>query len=46
MAICFGRERDPDERLRHQCAYESYLNVIRWDYGDRAWLAYPWHPDD
>jgi DNA-binding MarR family transcriptional regulator len=46
MAICFGRWRDPDERFRHLSAYESYLNVIRMQYGDSASLAYRWHPDD
>jgi DNA-binding MarR family transcriptional regulator len=46
MAICYGRWRDPDERLRHMEAYESYLSVIRTDYGDAAWLAYRWHPED
>jgi DNA-binding MarR family transcriptional regulator len=46
MAICFGRWRDPDERFRHMEAYESYLRVIRRDYGDAAWLAYRWHPED
>ena len=46
MAICFGRWRSPDERLRHMEAYESYLDVIRGDVGDAAWLAYRWHPDD
>jgi Mn-dependent DtxR family transcriptional regulator len=46
IAICFGREKDPDERFRHMCVYESYLNVIRQHFGDRAWLPYRWHPDD
>jgi DNA-binding MarR family transcriptional regulator len=46
MAICFGRWRDPDERFRHMEAYESYLRVIRRNYGDAAWLAYRWHPED
>jgi DNA-binding MarR family transcriptional regulator len=46
IAICFGRYRDADERFRHMSAYDSYLNVIRRDFGDTAWLAYRWHPDD
>jgi hypothetical protein len=46
MAICFGRYRDADERFRHMSAYESYLNVLRLDFGDTAWLVYPWCPDD
>jgi DNA-binding MarR family transcriptional regulator len=46
MAICFGRNRDPDERFRHMSVYESYLNVIRQHFGDTAWLPYRWHPDD
>jgi hypothetical protein len=46
MAICFGRWRDPDQRFRHMSDYESYLDRIRSEYGDMAWLAYRWHPDD
>jgi DNA-binding MarR family transcriptional regulator len=46
MAICFGLDRDSDERFRHMCVYESYLNAIRETFGDKAWLGYPWHPDD
>jgi DNA-binding MarR family transcriptional regulator len=46
MAICFGRWRDPDARLQHMSAYESYLDVIRSEYGDKAWLPYFWHPED
>jgi DNA-binding MarR family transcriptional regulator len=46
MAICFGRWRAPHERFRHMCGYESYLNVLRMHFGDTAWLAYRWHPDD
>jgi DNA-binding MarR family transcriptional regulator len=45
-AICFGRRRDLDERFRHMDAYETYLRVVRREFGDSAWLAYPWHPDD
>jgi DNA-binding MarR family transcriptional regulator len=40
MAICFGRKKDPSERFRHMSTYESYLNGIRREYGDRAWLPY------
>jgi DNA-binding MarR family transcriptional regulator len=46
MAICFGPARDQNQRLRHLCAYESYLDAIRIHYGDNAWLTYRWHPDD
>jgi DNA-binding MarR family transcriptional regulator len=46
MAICFGEGRDPLERFRHMCAYESYLTGIGQHFGDTAWLAFPWHPDD
>jgi DNA-binding MarR family transcriptional regulator len=46
MAICFGRYRDSQERFRHMSDYESYLRAIRMEYGDAAWLAYRWHPDD
>jgi DNA-binding MarR family transcriptional regulator len=46
MAICFGRWRDREARFRHMSAYESYLNVIRWEYGDDAVLPYCWHPED
>jgi DNA-binding MarR family transcriptional regulator len=46
MAICFGKDRDPDERFLRMCELESYLNAIRTCYGDPARLVYPWHPDD
>jgi DNA-binding MarR family transcriptional regulator len=46
MAVCFGRWRDPGQRFRHLSEYDSYLHGIRSEYGDTAWLAYPWHPDD
>jgi DNA-binding MarR family transcriptional regulator len=46
MAICFGRWRRQKDRFRHMCAYECYLNAMRSQYADTAWLAYPWHPDD
>jgi DNA-binding MarR family transcriptional regulator len=46
-AICFGRSRDPQERFVHMQALESYLLVLRRDFGDTATLYYPWgHPDD
>jgi DNA-binding MarR family transcriptional regulator len=46
MAICFGGWSDPGACYRHLSGYESYLDAIRMQYGDRAWLVYPWHPDD
>jgi DNA-binding MarR family transcriptional regulator len=46
MAICFGRDRDPDQRFVHMCAYDSYLRSLRDLSGDTAWLAHRWHPDD
>ncbi len=46
MAICFGRWKDREARFRHMSDYESYLSVIRREYGDAAWLVYSWHPDD
>jgi DNA-binding MarR family transcriptional regulator len=46
-AICFGQSRDPHQRFIHMDALESYLRVLRRDFGDTAWLYYPWgHPDD
>ena len=46
-AICFGRHRDPEERFQHMDQLESYLDVLRRDFGDIATLYYPWgHPDD
>jgi DNA-binding MarR family transcriptional regulator len=46
-AICYGRHRDPDARFVHMERLESYLMVLRRDFGDRAALYYPWgHPDD
>ena len=45
--ICFGKHHDPNERLEHMQALESYLTVLRKDFGDRSSLYYPWgHPDD
>lgn len=46
-AICFGRHREPIQRLIHMSQLESYLHVLRRDFGDQARLYYPWgHPDD
>jgi hypothetical protein len=46
-AICFGRSRDPWQRILHMDNLESYLNVLRRHFGDTARLYYPWgHPDD
>jgi DNA-binding MarR family transcriptional regulator len=46
-AICFGGHRSPDQRLIHMSQLESYLDVLREDFGDKATLYYPWgHPDD
>ncbi|HEY8038569.1 MAG TPA: MarR family transcriptional regulator [Polyangiaceae bacterium] len=45
--ICMGRHRDANERFRHMEWLESYLRVLRRDFGDTATLYYPWgHPDD
>ena len=46
-AICFGTHRDRWQRFIHMEQLESYLNVLRRNFGDRATLYYPWgHPDD
>jgi hypothetical protein len=46
-AICFGKHRDPDQRLNHLATLESYLSALRTHFGDGATLYYPWgHPDD
>jgi hypothetical protein len=46
-AICFGRSRDPWQRILHMDNLESYLDVLRRHFGDTARLYYPWgHPDD
>ena len=46
-AICFGRHRDPNQQFLHMQQLESYLLVLRHDFGDTATLYYPWgHPDD
>jgi DNA-binding MarR family transcriptional regulator len=46
LAICFDKHQDRDERFRHLCELESYLDAIRQKYGETASLSYPWHPDD
>jgi DNA-binding MarR family transcriptional regulator len=46
-AICYGKSRDPQKRFIHMETLESYLRVLRRDFGDTATLYYPWgHPDD
>jgi DNA-binding MarR family transcriptional regulator len=46
-AICFGKHRDPGARFTHMDRLESYLRVLRREFGDTATLYYPWgHPDD
>jgi DNA-binding MarR family transcriptional regulator len=46
-AICFGKHRDPIQRLIHMDQLEGYLRALRSDCGDTATLYYPWgHPDD
>jgi DNA-binding MarR family transcriptional regulator len=46
-AICFGRHHNPEQRFLHMQQLESYLDVLRRDFGDTATLYYPWgHPDD
>ena len=45
--ICFGRHRDPWERLLAMDTLEGYLRALRKHFGDSATLYYPWgHPDD
>jgi DNA-binding MarR family transcriptional regulator len=45
--ICFGRHRDPWERLLAMETLEDYLRALRKDFGDSATLYYSWgHPDD
>jgi DNA-binding MarR family transcriptional regulator len=46
MAICFGKWRDREARFRHMSEYQSYLGVIRQEYGDDAVLPYRWDPED
>jgi DNA-binding MarR family transcriptional regulator len=45
-AICFGEHREPSARFVHTAQLESYLKVMREEYGDTAKLYYRWHPDD
>jgi DNA-binding MarR family transcriptional regulator len=46
-AICFGKHRDPEQRFWRMTELESYLDVLRDDFGDTATLYYRWgHPDD
>jgi hypothetical protein len=46
-AICWGKHRDPDARLRHMDAVEGYLRSLRAHCRDTARLYYRWgHPDD
>jgi DNA-binding MarR family transcriptional regulator len=46
-AICFGQHRDPEQRFWRMVQLESYLDVVRHDFGDTATLYYRWgHPDD
>jgi DNA-binding MarR family transcriptional regulator len=46
-AICFGRRSDPQNWYIEMDTLESYLRVLRRDFGDTATLYYPWgHPDD
>ncbi|HEY8039153.1 MAG TPA: MarR family transcriptional regulator [Polyangiaceae bacterium] len=47
QCICMGKHRDPNQRFIHMEWLESYLRVLRRDFGDTATLYYPWgHPDD
>ncbi len=47
VAICFGKHRNADERLRNMAMLESYLDALRKEFGDGAGLYYRWgHPDD
>ncbi|MGD0528315.1 MAG: MarR family transcriptional regulator [Polyangiaceae bacterium] len=46
-AICFGKHRDAEKRFWNMAAVESYLHVLRCDFGDHATHYYAWgHPDD
>ena len=46
-AICWGKQRDRDERLIHMATLESYLSSLRSYCRDTATLYYHWgHPDD
>ena len=42
-AISFGKL---DDAFLHMCNLEDYLRGMRTEFGDRASLSYPWHPDD
>jgi DNA-binding MarR family transcriptional regulator len=45
--ICFGRHRDPWERLKHMEQLEAYQRVLRKYSYDTAKLYYAWgYPDD
>ncbi|HEY8040639.1 MAG TPA: MarR family transcriptional regulator [Polyangiaceae bacterium] len=47
QCICMGRHRDATQRFVHMEWLESYLQLLRRDFGDTATLYYPWgHPDD
>jgi DNA-binding MarR family transcriptional regulator len=42
-----GPRRDREERaFWAMCELEEYLDAMRSAFRDRAWLYYPWHPDD
>jgi DNA-binding MarR family transcriptional regulator len=45
LAICFGGGRKTNERLHHLHSYESYLDGLRAQFGDMAWIAYRWDAD-
>lgn len=47
VAICFGQHRNPEMQWWHTDRLDGYLQRIRDEFGDTAWLRYPWwHPDD
>ena len=43
-AISFGNPRK--NAFLNMCYLDDYLGGIREEFGDRARLSYPWHPDD
>jgi DNA-binding MarR family transcriptional regulator len=46
-AICWGKHRDPSERLVHMDTLEGYFRGLRRYCRDKAGLYFPWgHPDD
>ena len=46
-AICWGKHRDPSERLVHMDTLEGYFRDLRCYCRDKAGLYFPWgHPDD